>query len=334
MPSSINQAINFLETQWSSINENKTKGVLAEIRFINYLYSTQVKPLYFQIIPGGWIMTPGQTWTKCITPTAHRIAIIPNLTKFSWSPQLRTHSFTAQVIAHTYFGHAGIPVYFSDIDISINQYEAQFLIPSSKNYVTPYPLIFKTVGENGLEQVKLENMMANFKPRNGFAGMRSYSTGRLNPTILPWNDPSTVTELFWKEYVRYFIQVRYLVSNNDVDFFLVSNSRKAYPVELKSKSCVKNDKTIGDWFGLDAGTYVKLSFFISSGNNMDALYVVEEVNNTGQHLQWLGIRFSKLLNCCSWVTQGGGTGMTGGNSTTIKVPKTMFTELSQLLPTL
>ena len=46
MASNINQAINFLETQWSSINENKAKGVLAEIRFIDYLSSTQLRPLY------------------------------------------------------------------------------------------------------------------------------------------------------------------------------------------------------------------------------------------------------------------------------------------------
>lgn len=334
MPNSLEQAVNFLETQWYSINDNKSKGVLAEIRFKEYLSSTDVRPLYFQVIPGGWIMTPGQVWENCQDPTTHRIAVIPNMNSFSWSPELIPHSFTAQVIAHTYFGHAGIPVYFADINYSITEYEPRFSLPASRNYLVSYPLIFKTVGENGLDEVGFEDMMANFKPRNGYTGMRANPTGRLDITSTPWNNPSIITELFWKEYVRYYIQVSYLVSNNDIDFFLVSNSRKAYPVELKSKSCVTNDKTIGDWFGLDAGTYVKLSFFISSGNNMDALYVVEEVNDADEHQQWLGIRFSELVNCCSWVTQGGGRGMTGGSSTTIKVPKTMFTELNQLLPTL
>ena len=37
MPGSLAQALEFLETQWSSINDNKIKGSEAEIRFRHYL---------------------------------------------------------------------------------------------------------------------------------------------------------------------------------------------------------------------------------------------------------------------------------------------------------
>ncbi|PSD44212.1 hypothetical protein C7E23_03035 [Elizabethkingia anophelis] len=67
---------------------------------------------------------------------------------------------------------------------------------------------------------------------------------------------------------------------------------------------------------------------------MEALYFVEEVDATGNTIEWWGIRFSELLKTCHWVSQSGGTGMGGGASATIKVPKISFQALSTLLPTL
>ena len=109
------QAIEFLETQWSSINENKAKGVLAEVRFLEHMKSSQAKEAYFQIIPGGWILTPSKRSSKCSSPYKNRIAIIPPNASFSWSKDATEHSFVSQVIAHTYFSHAGIILYFAGI---------------------------------------------------------------------------------------------------------------------------------------------------------------------------------------------------------------------------
>jgi len=334
MPTNRRVALNFLETQWSSINDNKAKGVIAEIRFKEYLRIEEVSRLYFQVIPGGWIISPGCTWEQCQKPTQNRIAIIPNMTGFEWSGDIQAHSFIAQVIASTYFGQAGIPVYFAEIDGTIAEHVNSFAIPRSQDYSTRYPLLFKTTGTNELVNASIIEMMRCFRFRNGNVGMRAYRTGRLAPDSEPWSNAPTVTELFWKEYVRYYLQKRYLVSNNDIDFFLVGNSRRAYPVELKSKTCVTGDNSTGDWFGLDAGTFVKLAFFVTAGNNMDALYVVEEVDEQYQHQVWWGAKFSTIINGCSWVTQGGGVGMTGGSSTTIKIPKHVFTRLDLLLPNL
>ena len=208
--------------------------------------------------------------------------------------------------------------------------EQAFVLPSQGSYPRPYDLKFHTVGPFGMEEVCIEEMMTNFHHRNGFKGMRCYKTKRLRSRNQPWNDSKTVVDLFWKEYVRYFIQFNYQVSNNDIDFFLVSKSRKAYPVEFKRKSAAQ-DKNIGEWFGLDTGTFVKLSYFITAGNNMDALFIIEEVYSAGDHLDWLAIKFSELVKNCSWVTNEGGKGMTGSSSNTVKIPKAAFSELDQLL---
>jgi hypothetical protein len=127
--------------------------------------------------------------------------------------------------------------------------------------------------------------------------------------------------------------VDYLVSNNDLDLFIVGQSGSAYPVELKSKSPVV-DSSLGDWFGLDVGPFAKMTFFTANSMNTDALYVVQEVDEFRNHIEWLALKFTDLVKNCSWVIQSGGKGMMGGASSTIKIPKAAFTPLDKLLPRL
>ncbi|MCL6453742.1 MAG: hypothetical protein K6T78_09000 [Alicyclobacillus sp.] len=330
MPASLNDAILFLETQWSSINENKTKGVLAEIRFTDYLNS--LSSLFEYQIPGGWILTPNKP--TGFIPAQKRIVIIPVNQPFSWSSTTTTHPFTAQVIAHSYFRQAGMEVYFAYADPApTRSSEVSFTLPARRNYQRSYPLTFHKVSSSGLQSVPEKTVMRNFTSRRGAIGLRAYQTGRLNRCVFPWNDPSIVTSLFWKEYVKYYLQVRFLISNNDLDFFLVANSGRSFPVEFKSKT-PGIDPSIGDFFGIDVAPFVKLSYFISLSNNMDALFVVEEIDDSGATIEWWGIKFSDLLKNCSWFSSAGGEAMTGGPSTTVRVPKLAFTRLDSLLPTL
>lgn len=125
----------------------------------------------------------------------------------------------------------------------------------------------------------------------------------------------------------------YPVSNNDLDLFLLGNSGASYPVELKSKSPA-TDAILGDWFGIDIGPFAKLAFFTANSMNTDALYVVEEVDNQRNHIEWYGIKFTDLVKSCSWVGQAGGQGMSGGTSSTYKVPKAAFSQFSALLQSL
>lgn len=65
--------------------------------------------------------------------------------------------------------------------------------------------------------------------------------------------------------------------------------------------------------------------------NTDALYVVQEVDDDRNFVNWLAIRFTDLVKSCSWVGRSGGQGMSGGASSTIKIPKLAFQNLSDLL---
>lgn len=330
MPSTLEYALRFLETQWSSINQNKIKGINAEIRFEAYLNSDAIRPLFDYIIPGGWILSPGKN--TIINPTTKgRIAILPIPSSFSWTQGLNQIPFTAQVLAESYFRQVGITTYFAKYNTNGNpQIENSFVIPASGNYQISYPLEFYKIGANGLVQVPLVQVISNFTTRNGLRGMRAYALNRINRNNPIWNNSAIVTELFWKEYSRYFLHRQHLVSSNDLDFFIVGKSGRAYPIEFKSKTFVEDD-SIGDWFGIDVGPFSKLSFFVSLSNNMEALYFVEEIDAIGNTVEWWGIKFSQLLKNCHWVSQSGGTGMGGGASVTIKVPKIIFEPLSLFL---
>ncbi|PSD44211.1 hypothetical protein C7E23_03030 [Elizabethkingia anophelis] len=133
-------------------------------------------------------------------------------------------------------------------------------MPATGNYPVSYTLDFYKIGASGLVSVPLANVTANFTTRNGLRGMRAYALNRIDRTIPVWSDTATVTELFWKEYARYFLHRQFLVSSNDLDFFIVGNSGRAYPIEFKSKTAAV-DNSLGDWFGIDIGPFSKLSFF-------------------------------------------------------------------------
>lgn len=333
MPATLAQALAFLETQWSSINENKVKGIEAEVRFKIYLNTIGA-----HAVPGGWIMVPGTPSVTAI-PTAHKICLLPRAVPFSWGVGTPSTAVAtpAEIAAYLYFRQVGIRAFFIRPD-AINQ--SAFVTPvSSRNggtalYPKPYTLTAFDVGPDGnLRSVPTPQVFAHFPRRNGNTGLRCYEPRRLDSTITPWNDPAVVTELFWFEYARYYYQTDYLISNSDLDLFLLGPSGTAYPVELKSKTPA-SDRALGDWFGIDMGPFAKLSLFTANAMNTDALYVVEEVDASRNHVEWFAIRFTELVRACSWVGQSGGQGMMGGQSTTFKVPRAAFHPLSQLFATL
>lgn len=327
MPKDLDTAIKFLETQWSSITVNKLKGIKAEIRLEEYLNSSMIRHLFNYIIPGGWIISPGKN--ILINPTTKgRVAIIPIPTSFSWTQGTNPIAFAAQVLAESYFRQVGITTYFTKYSTNGNQIiENSFNIPQRGNYQTTYPLNFYKVGSNGLVGVNLTEVTNFFTLRTGLLGMRAYAANRINRQDPIWTSSSLITGLFWKEYSRYYLHRNYLVSSSDLDFFIVGKSGKAYPIEFKSKA-IYIDNTLGDWFGIDIGPFTKLAFFVSLSNNMEALYFVEEIDLLGNTLQWWGVKFSLLLKNCHWVSQSGGTGMGGGSSATVKVPKIIFEPLN------
>lgn len=334
MPATLTQAVNFLETQWSSINANKVKGIAAEVRLKAFLTAQST---YYGL--GGWIVTPGKPTAGAPIPTKQKVFLIPRARAFSWQPQNNSgHPLTpAELSAYSYFRQLGVRAYFSD---PLNPVEAEFALPTPSSgairaaYPRPYHLDLKEVGTSGqLTIVPPTVVFDSFPQRTGNLGLRCNATGRLNVASPPWNDPAIVSELFWFEYTRYFFQIDYLLSNNDLDMYVIGASGSAYPIELKSKQAASNP-ALGEWFGIDMGPFAKLAFFTANGMNTEALYVVEELDGGGHSVNWLAVRYTELVRACSWVGQGGGIGMTGGTSTTYKVPKAAFSPLASLLPAL
>lgn len=334
MPATISDAVLFLETQWPSINQNKVKGILAEVRLKSFLLSSNT---YFG--PGGWIVVPGKP-TGTAIPTMHKVCLIPRTWKFSWQtggvgPALLSPS---EVSAYNYFRQFGVQTYFVDPK---GPDESAFIYPgrrtsrkSPATFPRPYDLELKELVPSGeLQTIDQEEAFSLFPRRSGQLGLKCNPVGRLNPAGVPWNAADTVSELFWFEYSRFYFQVDYLMSNNDLDMYLIGVSGAAYPVELKSKKVAQSD-SIGDWFGIDMGPFAKLAYFTANAMNTDALYIVEEVDVSGKFVDWLAIRYTHLVEVCSWVGQRGGTSMTGGGSSTYRVPKLAFSPLSSMLPTL
>jgi hypothetical protein len=54
MPANIENAQRFLETQWSSINTNKIKGINAELRLESYLNTSVIRELDEYLIPNKY----------------------------------------------------------------------------------------------------------------------------------------------------------------------------------------------------------------------------------------------------------------------------------------
>jgi len=333
MPLNLTQAINFLETQWSSHNrasENKIKGILAEVRFKSFLFKNQVN-----YVSGGWLVIPGNCSKTPLGPS-EKICILPLKHHFTWEePNIENQTFTvAEINAHSHFSQVGIKTYFAKPTLIIEQ-QFELPKPSAGRHRAIYPKKYK------LELLSLDNLsrpvvedpdkvFSLFPKRTGNIGLSCQKTGRIDTSQAPWTIPNVVSDLFWFEYARYYFQRDYLLSNNDLDMFIMGRTRTAYPVELKSKKPA-NDRCLGEWFGIDVGPFAKLAFFTANSLRSEALFVVEEISDSGQPTNWLGMKFTDLVKSCSWVSVAGGKGMRGGTSNTLKIPKAAFTPLKDLI---
>ena len=113
-------------------------------------------------------------------------------------------------------------------------------------------------------------------------------------------------------------------NSSDVDG-LFWGREKTYPIEIKEKTRAFNP-SVGDFFGLDVGPFVKLAFYAAKRGNLHSMFVVREIDDTDTRnlVAWRYITFEHLAQYASWVFQPGGKGMTGGRSATIKIPVNQF----------
>ena len=100
-------------------------------------------------------------------------------------------------------------------------------------------------------------------------------------------------------------------------------------MEIKEKT-VATDISVGHYFGLDIGPFVKLAFYAAKKGNLHSLFVVREINNVTNRdlVGWWFITFEQLARYASWNARSGGTNMGGGGSTVVRIPKSEFRQLT------
>ena len=207
MPASLNDAIAFLETQWSSINDNKMKGILAEQKLKQFLLDN-----HHHFVSGGWILTPGNHSITPI-PTREKLCLLPRRHAFSWQYQRSNQNVLtpAEISAYNYFRHVGVRALLVE-PVDIN--EGNFVLPTASRgnvraiYPRPYPLKLCEVSPVGeLVEVVADNVFRRFPRRSGNVGMRCYQGNIQDRGGPPWSSPDVVSDLFWFEYARYYFQI-------------------------------------------------------------------------------------------------------------------------------
>jgi hypothetical protein len=138
-----------------------------------------------------------------------------------------------------------------------------------------------------------------------------------------------VPEQFAKENLRVAFRDRFHAEDSDVDGIFWGD-QFTYPLEIKEKT-VAQDPSLGEWFGLDIGPFVKLAYYAAKRGNLNSLFVVREIDDeqTRNPVEWWFVKFEELARFASWVGQGGGRNMRGGSSTVVKVPRQIFHRLTK-----
>lgn len=298
----------YLSKSIRSINANKLNGMLAEIRFREHL-----KRLGFgdQVSVGGWIFRSlGQGQFGHHTKVFFPQTIDPKNDYGSGrtfpSPDNGLHTICAtfnQIGVHGYFCTPTISIQ-DDAD-SIEWSVIRLGHPKKQNYMP------------------LSQSVQNFTTRHK---RYNWLQGKSDANQIP---ELAVPEEFSKEHFRVSFQSQFMAEASDVDGILWGN-QNTYPIEIKEKT-VATDPKIGQYFGLDVGPFVKLAFYAAKRGNLHSIFVVREIADTTDRelVNWWFITFETMAQFASWIPRGGGRAMTGGQSTTIMIPKNEFKELNK-----
>ncbi|MFY3740489.1 MAG: hypothetical protein HMLIMOIP_000928 [Candidatus Nitrosomirales archaeon] len=129
-----------------------------------------------------------------------------------------------------------------------------------------------------------------------------------------------------KETFVDYAQQTFNISAVDVDYFLFGN-KITFPIEIKEKTPAEH-AAYGQYFGIDSGHFVKLSYFVKAG---DAIFAVREIDDETHRrlVSWKYVKFSEVLEKSDWVGIPGGPPMVGRYSFTVKIPYSVFADLTR-----
>ncbi len=297
----------FLSRSISSFNLNKLHGMLAEIEFRRYIEALGFSD---HVSVGGWLFRS----TGEGNFGHHTVAVFPHTVRTveDYNPQneIPEPSYGLHTICATFhkLGIRSLYCFPRNVEHndpeSIEWYGIQLGIPTQPQY-QPF-----------------HKYIEGFKERK-----RRYNFLRYKTDVQNIHDEAIEDE-FSKESLRVDFQTRFFSEASDIDGILWGQN-KTYPIEIKEKTPAE-DNRLGPYFGLDVGPFVKLAFYAAKRGNLDALFVVREINNESERrlVQWLFITFEHLAQYASWVFRSGGKAMGGGASATVRIPRHEFTSLN------
>jgi len=298
----------YLSRSISSWNSNKLHGIMAEIDFRRRLAELGFED---RVSPGGWILRCDGAGNFGHHTVAMFPATLPpdedtQVVHDGIEPPRRLHTICAtlhQIGIHSYYC---VPVVDrSDDPASLNWYMVQLGVPSNASYQM-FPFVLE-----------------GFRTRTRRHAFLRYSTD------LSSMQSVHVPDQFSKEHLRVTFQNHYTCEPSDIDGILWGQ-QNTYPIEIKEKT-VAVDRRLGEFFGLDVGPFVKLAFYAAKRGNLHSLFVVREITDVTSRglVGWWFITYETLAQYASWVPLEGGRGMTGGRSSTIKIPKSEFKEMNR-----
>lgn len=298
----ITQKRNFLSRSLSSLNQNKVNGLAAERDLRDHISNLGFAN---RISVGGWIFRKAREQFGTDV-----VALFPEITGINTPFPQMNHPVPNGLHAVCASLHqSGIRSYFCRVsshrDPDALEWRClQLGIPENNNFIS------------------LDEVFANFNTRR-----RNYNFLRHNNEVNNLSD-ELINEEYLKESLRIAVQKQWFTQASDIDG-VFWGERFSYPLEIKEKTVANNSNT-GDYFGLDLGPFVKLTFFASKRGNLKSVFVVKEINNTTDRelVNWWFSTFENLAAFASWVPIGGGKNMGGGNSTVVSIPKSCFLELN------
>lgn len=309
MPSlSLNSMRGYLRRSVSSFNQNKLRGLLAEVDFRQHLVSIGFAE---RVSVGGWIFrnNRGDDFGR------RAIVAFPEIIQPEVIYDADRVMPTLPVGLHaigTTFHQSGISAYFCSATINdddepetVRWNSIQLGVPMQQDYA-PFPAAISGFALRGRR----------------YQWLRYQAEAGLIPD-------NAVPEEFSKENLRVAFQTRYFSEVSDIDGVFWGRQH-TYPLEIKEKTAAEGDPNIGEYFGLDIGPFVKLAFYAAKRGNLKSLFIVREIDDeqTRNLRQWWFIKFEELAQVASWVGLPGGINMGGGGSMVVRIPKSQFQPLN------
>ena len=297
----------YLSRSISSMNRNKLNGLLAEVDLRQHLADLGFAD---RISPGGWIARkdgPGEFGHQTVVFFPE--VILPD-TDYPADRIFPAPSHGLHTICAT-FHQTGISAYFCAASVP-EQNNAEDIMWHAKQLGLPADQPYARFPDC---------LTGAFRRRERNYNFLRYQT---DTATIPAH---AIAEEYSKENIRVAFQNSFMAEMSDVDG-IFWGQQFTYPLEIKEKTPA-HDRALGDFFGLDLGPFVKLSYYAAKRGNLHSIFIVREIDSVEDRnlVAWWFIRYEDLAQYASWIQQGGGRSMIGGQSSVVRVHKAEFRPL-------